>query len=250
MAEIRVTEKHSVSTVGSDRAEVEIKINSEFPYKFVCAVEDEIYKFIENLKRINEGSPGFVNTPYSEEERKVVHESTRENVWERYQEAFPKSRRTRVGVISYFKKWMQFKKFNKPVREPMAAPVLEEAVKLNKWHKKHILAHGVEPESLEKFHKKWPDLKVPDPSLIQLHRELLSMFAPAVETPPKVETPAGQLKVGDRVLQVKGLAPGHGMGVVEAVRGDGVTTVKFIGSKKVLPMENFILAAPLLDGVS
>ena len=116
---------------------------------------------------------------------------------------------------------------------------------MNKWHKKHILAHGVESESLEKFHKKWPDLKVPDPSLIQLHRELLSMLAPAVETPPNVETPAGQLKVGDRVIQIKGLAPGHGMGVVEAVRGDGVITVKFIGTKKVIHMDNFILAAPV-----
>jgi hypothetical protein len=264
MTEIHVTEKHSVSTVGTDQAEAKIEISSTFPYKFVRNVEDEIYKFVENLKKINGGAPGLANASYSEEEIQVIHGSTRENVWERYQEAFPKSRRTRVGVISYFKKWVQFEKLTKSARkltkkisDEVKKEIAPEApTKLNAWQRKFILKHAQETDTpgkysgLGKFHIKWPGIKL-DGEMIQA---VLAAGPKKKEPEPKkpktkdpepalvLNSPVSKFKVGDKVVQANGFSPAHGVGEVQKIRDDGVITVKFLSSTKVLQESCFEIA--------
>ena len=117
-----------------------------------------------------------------------------------------------------------------------------------------------EYSGLGKFHKKWPGVKLDGEMIREVLAEGKAGPAPEPKMTKKVpkklksgepapalvlNSPASKFKIGDKVVQVKGLAPGHGEGVVEAVRGDGVITVKFIGAKKVLPMDNFILVTPI-----
>ncbi len=264
MTEIHVTEKHSVSTVGPDDAEVKIEITARFLYKFVRSVEDEIYKFVENLKRIDGCAPGFANASYSEEEIVVVHGSTRENVWERYQEAFPKSRRTRVGVISYFKKWTQFRKLTESLQElpkkmsgsvkalvPEKDTPVGKPPKLNGWQRKFIIKHADNEEVVERFRKKWPSIKitqemiravVAEGPLVKVEKPTKMIAALKSQIDEIVKNGESKFKIEDRVIQIGGFSPAYGIGVVKNMRQDGVITVKFASSTKVLHADNFARA--------
>ena len=262
-----VSEMHSVSTVDSESAEVKIRIDvKQISYKFVRTVEDEIYKFVENLKKIGsvpekaENIPASV--PYNEEELQVIQGSTRENVWGDYQRAFPGSKRTKRGVETQFKNWKRFQQSGPEKKESPKKPVtMVPIADLSGWQRKFILKHRSDENLKKKFNEKWPGVNITSEMVARVLEEgppvkkvkKTSDTTGAVSVPEnkKQEKKEGnsvtrtrrhKLEPNDKVVQIAGLAPAVGVGVVQSVRKDDVVTVKFSGSTKVLHMDNFALA--------
>jgi hypothetical protein len=278
MDEVTVNEKHTVSSMEMGQAAVEIYVSAQFPYKNVRGVEDVLYRFLDKLKMAGSGgkpplSNGFVNGAYSDEEREVILGSTRENVWDRYHQAFPDSKRTRNGVVKSFLKWARFNKGEESGKgkgkkeEPVAAPltskevgvVQNSVVILNAWQRKFILKHVTEEDIVKRFERKWPTVKL-TPEMIQAI--IADPWAPKKVKKPRdlsevlkdqvkdlAEKGKSKFKVNDRVIQTGGLAPSVGVGTVTAISPDGKVTVKFIGSTKVLYENCFALSNGSGDGI-
>jgi len=270
MADITVKEKHSVSSSGVDGAEVEITISVNLPYKFVRSVEDAIYRFVENLKRIGcgEESP-HANRAYSDEETETIRGCTRENVWETFKKKFPDSKRTEKGVITHFARWKQFEKMEKRDEVTVMGPVTPVTpltqkeigivqlanIHLNKWQKKFIIRHAKEGNLIEKFRRKYPGVKltlemaqvVIDtglPEIKKMKKPVESKCSLKAQVDEIVKAGERKFKPEDRVVQVSGKFPAYGTGVVQQVRPDGVVTVKFLSSTKVLHEDCFEKEVP------
>ena len=278
-----VCEKHNVLSETGDVAKIDIQVRvSNLPYKLVRGIEDEIHKFVGNLK----GAAGAIHRnlggmPYSDEEKAIIEGGSRDTAWDRFLAAFPNTRRTRGGVRTYYKKWENAqKKKNKsaeikvvtpqegqkpeppaapPVVPPTDSPRTLKKTKLSAWQLRFLMTHGSDAAALRKFRHKWPKSVISDVTLIDTHKMMVEnpnmappviswrgrgQKAPEEEIPPVGGVTTGRFKVDDRVIQVSGLAPAPGIGIVKSVRSDGVVTVKFISAIKVLHTDNFALAPP------
>jgi len=258
-----VSEMHSVSTVDSKLADVKIHVDvKQISYKFVRAVEDEIYKFVGNLTKLGsvpeKAADIPASIPYNEEETRVIQGSTRETVWDDYQRAFPGSKRTKRGVETKFKNWKRFQQVKdmkkKPAeKEPAKEPITMISIAdLTGWQRKFILKHRSDEKLTKKFNKKWPGVNLTSEMIERVVEEGLPVKKVKKIPEKKEVTPAvlpgdgvtkNRFKAGDKVTQISGLAPAHGVGVVQSISKNDVITVKFIGSTKVLHADNFALAA-------
>lgn len=260
MVDFNVSEHHMTTTNDGIIAGIEIVVEVVgVPYQKVRAIEAKIFEFVQELRTVG-GVPLTTSCfPYTDEEKAIVHTSTRENVWERYHEAFPTSKRTRDGILTYFRGWKRSQKTagvpavttDAPAAPAAATPIAPAdqspskktlaIPKLNKWQMNFLTANGVSSHALLLFHKKWPGLEIADVDLVDIHSKI-----PVAKEEPAVGADEGvtkdRFKPKDRVIQSSGFCPAPGIGIVQAVRGDGVMTVKFSNSTKVLHMDNFVLA--------
>jgi len=118
------------------------------------------------------------------------------------------------------------------------------------YHHVFIKGHKTLEDLSRAFYEKYPNHTHVASNLLT---EIWRRHHPEVKVIPDVVPPMGapaemvRFKPGDRVIQVSGIAPVPGTGVVQSRRDDGIVTVKFLSNTRVLHEECFALAPPKDD---
>lgn len=134
----------------------------------------------------------------------------------------------------------------KPSPAPGKMPKVEG--RASSWEYKFIKAEQHLDDLFIDFYKRFPKTKVTKETLedlwkyyhpVSTDKSENEKTAPRTETDPK---PGEQITINSKVVQVKGIAPGVGIGTVLQIKKDGTVKVQFFNQIKVLPLDHFSLA--------